>query len=768
MNGDDLIARQVQLLRLSAGERAKVFAILRAMEEELIDKLFGGQKLADISREDKARLLKQAQALIATHYGDISDTIGQTLCEVGALEAAATAADLGDVYAGAIVPAIPPEGVLKRIVDNTLIDGAPSAEWWRRQAGDVQFRFMGAVRQGLAAGETNDEIIRRIRGRAVGYQVIEGKRVYNYAGGIMDIARHHAAAQVQTSVMAVANQARQDTYDENDDIIKGYRQLSTLDSHTCFSAGHMVTMANGSTKAIEQIKPGEYVIGGLTGKPRRVLATRQVTKSTVDIYTDLGHTFRCTPEHRFMTDNGWVEANDLKNKRVRTYVPEREAVCGDVEGSGNAVAAALQCDRAESRCVGSDSEAHAASGAPRGGEHARYARGSDGCGDCTHCEAEHDSAERIQPDQRRGGRNRCAAACVEGCGRGVCASIQGGSRDACARACGLQNLWPENLGAPARMVGHAGCGATACEAILAGSARGSADPESQPHAGDIGKDGRGYEEELAGSGVPCKGQCGARSEAGRVAQGSGVGRGKESQDGRGDAQEVAGSGVCRQACRSAGGSGYSCANAGRQQEEKDVHAGSRCCACREDSSEAFGKLERSSVPGAYATVTRIEKAIECEVYDIQVEDPDHSFICNGVVVHNSTICVSYSGAEWDKKKNPINGNKLAFVNPGGSANGVPRHWNCRSVMLPITKTFRELGLDADEFPTSSRSATGGPVAADMTFDAFLKRKGDQFADELLGPGRAQLWRDKKITLQQLLDQSGRPLTLKQLRRLYAS
>lgn len=138
------------------------------------------------------------------------------------------------------------------------------------------------------------------------------------------------------------------------------------------------------------------------------------------------------------------------------------------------------------------------------------------------------------------------------------------------------------------------------------------------------------------------------------------------------------------------------------------------------------------------------------------------------MVHNSTICVSYSGAEWDKKKNPINGNKLAFVNPGGSANGVPRHWNCRSVMLPITKTFRELGLDADEFPTSSRSATGGPVAADMTFDAFLKRKGDQFADELLGPGRAQLWRDKKITLQQLLDQSGRPLTLKQLRRLYAS
>src|SRR5690606_15550678 len=121
-----------------------------------------------------------------------------------------------NIYAGAIVPAIPPENVLKRIVDNTLIEGAPSAAWWKRQGGDVQFRFANAVRQGLAASETNDQIIRRIRGRASGYTVVDGKRVYNYVGGIMDIARHHAAAQVQTSVMAVANRARMDTYEEND------------------------------------------------------------------------------------------------------------------------------------------------------------------------------------------------------------------------------------------------------------------------------------------------------------------------------------------------------------------------------------------------------------------------------------------------------------------------------------------------------------------------------------------------------------------------
>jgi hypothetical protein len=39
-------------------------------------------------------------------------------------------------------------------------------------------------------------------------------------------------------------------------------------------------------------------------------------------------------------------------------------------------------------------------------------------------------------------------------------------------------------------------------------------------------------------------------------------------------------------------------------------------------------------------------------------------------------------------------------------------------------------------------------------------------DAQLGVGRAQLWRDGKITLQQLTDSSGNALTLEQLQSLY--
>lgn len=344
---DDIIERSIDIFRFAAGQRADVLRILKRMEEDLIELLMhSGKPLTAISRADKARLLRLAQAAISQYYGQASDAVGADLGELGRVEAAATVATLERAFQGAIAPSLPPETFFKRLVDETLIQGAPSAEWWERQEADIAFRFRSEVAQGLAQAETNAQIIARVRGQ------------------VMNAARNHVAALVQTSVQTVANVARMETFEENDDVIKGYKQLSTLDGHT------------------------------------------------------------------------------------------------------------------------------------------------------------------------------------------------------------------------------------------------------------------------------------------------------------------------------------------------------------------------------------------------------------------SVTCVSYSGATWDKDKKPTGETRLPFVSPGGSASGTPRHFNCRSLITPITKTFRELGLDIPEFKETTRSSVDGQVGAATTFDGFLKRKGAAFTDDLLGPGRAELWRQKKLTLAQLLDQSGRPLTLAQLRAKY--
>lgn len=121
------------------------------------------------------------------------------------------------------------------------------------------------------------------------------------------------------------------------------------------------------------------------------------------------------------------------------------------------------------------------------------------------------------------------------------------------------------------------------------------------------------------------------------------------------------------------------------------------------------------------------------------------------------ICIAYSGAEWDNERQPIKPTTLPFNG------GPPRHWNCRSVLTPIVKDLP--GLPA--FRPSERASADGPVRADITFAEWLSGKSKTFQDDLLGPGRAELWRDDKITLQQLLDQRGRPLTLEQLKDKYA-
>jgi hypothetical protein len=130
--------------------------------------------------------------------------------------------------------------------------------------------------------------------------------------------------------------------------------------------------------------------------------------------------------------------------------------------------------------------------------------------------------------------------------------------------------------------------------------------------------------------------------------------------------------------------------------------------------------------------------------------------------HTSLICIAYSGGEWDLDGNPINGTTLPFNG------GPPRHFNCRSVLVPITKTFRELGIPIDEPQPTTRASTDGPVSAKTTFDDFLKRKGQAFQDEVLGKGRADLWRTGKMTLSQLVNGEGNPLTLEELRSKYGS
>lgn len=66
------------------------------------------------------------------------------------------------------------------------------------------------------------------------------------------------------------------------------------------------------------------------------------------------------------------------------------------------------------------------------------------------------------------------------------------------------------------------------------------------------------------------------------------------------------------------------------------------------------------------------------VFNFEVED-DHSYIANGFAVHNCPSCVSMHGTVF-----PLD------------AEGPLDHQSGRCTAAPITKTWRELGIDLDE------------------------------------------------------------------------
>lgn len=124
------------------------------------------------------------------------------------------------------------------------------------------------------------------------------------------------------------------------------------------------------------------------------------------------------------------------------------------------------------------------------------------------------------------------------------------------------------------------------------------------------------------------------------------------------------------------------------------------------------------------------------------------------------ICAAYSGKMWDMNNKPI-GHDLPFNG------GTPRHWNCRSTIIPVTKSWQELGLKGKDVKPSTRASMDGQIPADISFDKWLKSKPQKFVEDMLGKGKADLFSRGKITVGELVGSDGKTvLTLDELLKIY--
>lgn len=120
-----------------------------------------------------------------------------------------------------------------------------------------------------------------------------------------------------------------------------------------------------------------------------------------------------------------------------------------------------------------------------------------------------------------------------------------------------------------------------------------------------------------------------------------------------------------------------------------------------------------------------------------------------------------------KRYHPVTHKPIGHSIPWGS--GPKRlHWCCRSDSAPITKSWRELGINIDEISPSTRASMDGQIPSDTDYGQWLAKQSAKRQDEILGPSRGRLMREGGLKMDRFYNDKGKFLGLSELRQRDAS
>jgi SPP1 gp7 family putative phage head morphogenesis protein len=222
---DKFIGHSVDLLRLSANEQRTVVKMLSQLQRELETKIASSDvDERTIFQERKLTALwKTIDTLTTKYYSKIADTHRDSLADLSQIVSQQTVALTNAAVGVPLLTVGVPLGVLRAMADDAIVQGRPARDWWTRQSENLQTRLRQTIRQGVFAGDTLGDLLRRVR----------GTREKKFQDGIFSMSTRDASALIRTSVMSIANAARHETLQANDDVIDGQQWLSTLDPRTC-------------------------------------------------------------------------------------------------------------------------------------------------------------------------------------------------------------------------------------------------------------------------------------------------------------------------------------------------------------------------------------------------------------------------------------------------------------------------------------------------------------------------------------------------------
>lgn len=212
---DDLIDRQVSTLKAAEGLSQRLVSELQAAEEKILSML-NRTDLTKFTRQRTIEALNQVRR-IATSFSQKSyQVMRRESSSIAELVAGRSARDLNDLFGLDLFNPTLSANQLKRILDDrAILGGQTLADYWNRQPGHITDAYSQVLRTGLITGASKGQMVAEIK---------QSAKLAQIKGSIRTMVR--------TSVMEVANAAREDMYRQNADLVKGIQWLSTLDLRT--------------------------------------------------------------------------------------------------------------------------------------------------------------------------------------------------------------------------------------------------------------------------------------------------------------------------------------------------------------------------------------------------------------------------------------------------------------------------------------------------------------------------------------------------------
>jgi SPP1 gp7 family putative phage head morphogenesis protein len=247
----------------SSDELKKLLPILEAANERVLG------KIAATNGEWTKQWLIEMKGELDDIYGaaavDIEKRLMPDLKDLAAYEAQHLPDVFGKVLVGVSTSAPSATQLWAAVTKLPVMEGSTIGDLLAALPLDASSKIVSTIQSGMAAGDTTQQLVQRIRGkvvspeqyvnaktgkRLVGYTTADLEKMAEkgiakykpgvYKGGVMEGATTRSAEVIaRTATMHVGNQAREAFYEKNTDIIKGYQRVETLDLHTCPICGAM-------------------------------------------------------------------------------------------------------------------------------------------------------------------------------------------------------------------------------------------------------------------------------------------------------------------------------------------------------------------------------------------------------------------------------------------------------------------------------------------------------------------------------------------------